>query len=651
MTVNKTIYTNKKSIKVTDYHNHKVHLFCGCTGINEPTVTLDTRPASPVDHADDHDAMDGYCYGPGDEEFMAPAPIPAAVPVEAQEAVPILFTPAGEPIYTEPVDIKECPLCGQAPEIVFHTSTGYGRHPIVNYAEAFDNGHLVSLSIGMAEYVFLAKLNKVFYKPQRVRYTFNSNTGFTYYITKGKIRNVTYSPLGNGEPYYLEAQTEFPEAVEAFQKMCAEKRGLEYLDWDKLKGISNSTDGFSTTHFRYVLKFPVLQNMPSYELTGMGKADRAFLAAYPSTADFFRYYTGHGAKKLRKLVGLDAELFKHLAHVGRLFTSPEHVEKIMLAIKETGSVNLYGGFSPIKRVKDNGPFGFDNVAYEISLMEEMAELTCNGDMTVFVNRLIRERRNTVVAYQENEQEVAPRGPVGMGRARNNATKAIYKDVFSLEHAISLMNDTLRIYKQIKERVPSYELKFRSSFHDLHELVSKDFNRIAYPNVFLPVAKGTEDYNRTVNGIEFRLAETTLRLTDVGSKMSLCVGGYRQHVLAGGTIIVMAYYEDKYLACLEVSPSKRVTQAKLHHNNLPTQMVHDAVKQWAEEVGCSTSCYDMTPDYVTEQELSSLLYQPEELDVILDASEYVAEESQAFMPNHYGQPQQLQAPMAQVAEPF
>lgn len=146
--------------------------------------------------------------------------------------------------------------------------------------------------------------------------------------------------------------------------------------------------------------------------------------------------------------------------------------------------------------------------------------------------------------------------------------------------ISDVRDTLNMIEGIKGHNKKFKPYADSTFKATEIRVTQLYNRIGKENIPFTYKSSQLKLNRSYDGgYEFRLAEESHRLHDVGNKLEICVGGYTNPALSGSLFIVNLFKDGKYALCIEVRPDKTIVQVKGVRNNA----WHDVPKEWASLV--------------------------------------------------------------------
>lgn len=528
-------------------------------------------------------------------------------------------------------DITKCPNCGS--KVTMNMRAGgtwksYAAYSKFEYAKVYDNGHLISLSYGYGQYIYNGDVQKIGYQHKRTRLTFNATTGFTYLLSGKKIRNITYT---FGESKAMDgirwmAQEGYQDQVDEFFELCKERRGLKFVEQSRFEGGENQGT------LPLLLKFPVLENFPTYRLGWMPAKYRKPLSQMTKVTDVFELFIGTSAKSVRKkLKNASAINFYRTWSLG--IQDPNNLLKLVDAEYAT-----YRGTHTPTIFMDNPDNPYGNGPDAPDCLDFALEHFANGDETVLVNRILNEKVETY-NNKLRKMEIVPELPT---------------------RTLSLIQDIERMYAELKAALPDYELRYRTSFRAVHDRMIVEHSRLRNKNLLIPYAEEeTERYNQVIGEIEFRLAETTDRLRDIGRKLDICVGGYSSYAMQKKTTIVQAYYQEKYIICLEVVDG-RLIQAKTPYNHTPNEELVKVVKTWCDAADVSyANAHDLEGGF--DETIESIMRNPAADEDILTIPDYEDMEEEAIQPapvyqgqRGYAQPAYMpnQQPPAQVAEdPF
>lgn len=133
----------------------------------------------------------------------------------------------------------------------------------------------------------------------------------------------------------------------------------------------------------------------------------------------------------------------------------------------------------------------------------------------------------------------------------------------------LLRDTIYAYKNLKTMIPEYAIPVRRlRLKDIHDKVNSDYNKLKHvKKVYEYNSEIVKEYNRTVNGIEFKLASSNHELIEIGSSMNICVGSYSYRVENKTSTIITMIQNNEYVGCLQFNELGELVQAKAIRNNL------------------------------------------------------------------------------------
>lgn len=147
---------------------------------------------------------------------------------------------------------------------------------------------------------------------------------------------------------------------------------------------------------------------------------------------------------------------------------------------------------------------------------------------------------------------------------NNVVNALLKDNKNLNYYL----DTIRAYEYIKSIDNDYKFPVkRLRLEELHDKINIDFNNYKHVKreyIYNPII--LEDYNKIIDGIQFKVAESNVELINIGSSMNICVGSYDNTVEQQNKIIVSLIKDNNYIGCLEINKDNVLYQAKGKYNH-------------------------------------------------------------------------------------
>lgn len=172
---------------------------------------------------------------------------------------------------------------------------------------------------------------------------------------------------------------------------------------------------------------------------------------------------------------------------------------------------------------------------------------------------------------------------------NNVVNAVIK----IQDAYEL-GSMARSYDYIKEVMPGYALPKRLRLKDINDTIKKDYQKLKDNAYEYHYDKNVQDkLNKEINGFKFTLATTSEELVDVGTKMSICVGGYTSNVARKECMIVYVTKDNKYVGCIEIRPDGSINQAKAFQNNYFEGELLKAFDEYTEMLQLDThKCYDI-----------------------------------------------------------
>lgn len=155
-------------------------------------------------------------------------------------------------------------------------------------------------------------------------------------------------------------------------------------------------------------------------------------------------------------------------------------------------------------------------------------------------------------------------------------------------------DTARLYIELKLAIDDtvdFPLTANKT-NVLHDEISRLLPKYKSSNVRIPYKQKDMKYNCDIDDISFRLAPDTFSLIDCGEQMGICVGGYRNSALTKVDTIIFMIQNNRFVGCIELSPTNRLIQAKAKFNNKLQENKALALKQYVETLKIDTTkCYD------------------------------------------------------------
>lgn len=169
---------------------------------------------------------------------------------------------------------------------------------------------------------------------------------------------------------------------------------------------------------------------------------------------------------------------------------------------------------------------------------------------------------------------------------------------------SLYRDTIHNYETIKKVYPEYTFPCdRLRLKELHDKIAKDASKIRHKKKDYEYDEKLMKlyHNKQINNITFNVALSNRRLTDVGSKMCICVGGYSRSVENGVQFIVYMTQDNEYVGCLEITRDGYLIQAKAKYNRQLTDEQQEALKVYCEMTNTETKTGDISEEYAVKRD--------------------------------------------------
>lgn len=135
-------------------------------------------------------------------------------------------------------------------------------------------------------------------------------------------------------------------------------------------------------------------------------------------------------------------------------------------------------------------------------------------------------------------------------------------------------DTFEMFKDIKKKMPEYSIDLKDkSFKEIHDILSKDINKVNDKKKKIVRDKKLYALVKewSFGDITYTLARDTFELVDVGSYMSICVGGYGHRAVKKECFILIGYDKNNNPAtCIELKKKGetfKIEQVKKSRNQL------------------------------------------------------------------------------------
>jgi hypothetical protein len=158
-----------------------------------------------------------------------------------------------------------------------------------------------------------------------------------------------------------------------------------------------------------------------------------------------------------------------------------------------------------------------------------------------------------------------------------------------------MQDLIFMYEKVKKENKEFLsiINWAGSFVEIHDELSQIITKIRYTNKEIPYQKSDYNLVENINGYTFELAKDTNQLVEIGQKMGICVGGYRDAALSQYSKIVHVTYDSKYVGCIELTSKHALLQAKAKYNNMMSGNLAKAMRKWVKikKIKNPENCYD------------------------------------------------------------
>jgi hypothetical protein len=285
------------------------------------------------------------------------------------------------------------------------------------------------------------------------------------------------------------------------------------------------------------LKHPSLQFLGTKFITAPSKAEVfPLIKKANGRIELIENLIGHKSKRILQLVPHD-EIFNFMLVWGRHIKHPENLIHLIDAVGDfkDGEKNLNLGFE------------VDFLA-GIHLIKSLHE---NKEEKIWIERLIKTCRyesGTLYEYTLNQ----------------------------------FVEDIGRMYEDIIEFDPEYQVLFNGDIEKLHNNLSRDYQKVRTENIKIKYNKKEQKLAKKINENSILiLAPNTHYLMDVGSKMDICVGSYHEMALNKDCSILVLEEEGEPKVCLELR-GDNLMQAKMKYNKRLTGIYRSEILKWCLE---------------------------------------------------------------------
>lgn len=155
-----------------------------------------------------------------------------------------------------------------------------------------------------------------------------------------------------------------------------------------------------------------------------------------------------------------------------------------------------------------------------------------------------------------------------------------KDKFRLR----LLRDMYPMYTTLM--VHDIPFEFKGTIKEMHDRMINLYRPLKSLNRVFEYKDRELDLQQAVGDYRFNIADDTDQLSDIGNKMSICVGGYADSVISNYCRIFYVTHKNspEYLACIELRIKGeyiQIHQAKTRFNKYPTDELLEAILGWIE----------------------------------------------------------------------
>ncbi|MBA4293884.1 hypothetical protein C0431_13055 [bacterium] len=160
--------------------------------------------------------------------------------------------------------------------------------------------------------------------------------------------------------------------------------------------------------------------------------------------------------------------------------------------------------------------------------------------------------------------------------------------------LHVLRDMSRLLSHIHRNFPEFMPKLGLDMHVEEQRLSRVYNRIGLKNYAFSYKPELFELETEIDGHRFRLPKMSSELSNLGNRLSHCVGGYHEHVENGFTAIFIVEQDDHYVLAIEVRGTE-VVQIKGMNNNLgyyiPKELAK-IVKKWAHHNKLTMKTHDL-----------------------------------------------------------
>ena len=453
----------------------------------------------------------------------------------------------------------------------------------------FKDKNKIALSILYRSYYINPEAFKIAIEDFRVRLTFNTVTGNTYFIGPKKLNgkkmsgwyyysllNVTYR-YHYGMPKIVDNIINSGIVKKKLLFALMEKNGHTIERFNELPKIKKEAAGYDLIDDEIV---PYYDNLELEDEISYESIPLTFLTLYNRLPNF-------SCKHLMQLlIKADSssnyymkDLFKNIKRdtvdIEALMTLCKNIK--MPTTKKTKKM-ISEDIGIVRDMMVIRYFGFKdiNVIYNyLSLPDKV-----RNDFANYYSYTTPEKKNLKVFIKD--------------MIKHKGEPKTLKTLFSDDYFSHYLYDSAKMYSDFKNQGMVIKEYFTDNIKKIHDRLSLDYPKIQYANVNIPYKESAKRYNMMVNGFTFNLAKDTNELIKIGQDLKICVGGYREQAINSTSIIIsMKDDKDNYVGCIELTKDfRRLVQAKAVCNNLLQEHKAEALREWVQTFDIDASnCYD------------------------------------------------------------
>lgn len=160
--------------------------------------------------------------------------------------------------------------------------------------------------------------------------------------------------------------------------------------------------------------------------------------------------------------------------------------------------------------------------------------------------------------------------------------------------LHIFRDMSRLLTHIQKKFPEFMPKLGLDMQVEEQRLSRVHNRIGLKNYAFSYTPELHDLEAEIDGHRFRLPTMSSELSNLGNRLSHCVGGYHEQVEKGHTTIFIVERDDHYVLAIEVRGTE-VVQIKGMNNNLGYHIPKELakiVKRWAHHNKLTMKTHDL-----------------------------------------------------------